>query len=456
MRRGSKTRLLTLAAVTTVAAITGLAAGCSASREPPDVVLVVVDTLRADHLGSYGFPLPTSPQLDRFAAEAVVFERAVAASSNTVPSHASLMTSRFVRGHSVGWINGITRLTGRVTLAMRFREAGYETAAFVSNFVLRRATGLDAGFELYDDVLPEAERNRPEIFERRAEATTERALAWLAARGERPFFLFVHYQDPHGPYTPPPGWDAAFAPLEAGASPALPPLADDDSPGGIPRYQQLAGLDRLSQYRRRYAGEIAYFDASLGHLLDALAARRRPSVVLITADHGESFGEGGFYLGHGHATTPDLAHVPLLLRAPGVVPMRRPDLVHHIDVSPTLLELAGLTALPEASGLALGPFLRSGRPLPERLLFCDIGSEVSAYSEGRFLRARLITLAQPLEYTAYRWDEAQHWEPGPARAADREQLAAYLLPKEPMQPIAEALSESDRARLRALGYLGDE
>jgi arylsulfatase len=439
-----------------LAAVAWLAAGCNASGQRPDVVLVVVDTLRADHLGSYGFPLPTSPHLDRFADEAVVFERALAASSNTVPSHASLMTSRFVRGHSVGWINGSSRLEGRVTLAMRFREAGYETAAFVSNFVLRRSTGLDAGFELYDDVLPEAERNRPEIFERRAEATTARALEWLAARGARPVFLFVHYQDPHGPYTPPPERDDAFASLEAGESPALPWLTDDDSPGGIPRYQQLPGLDRLGQYERRYAGEIAYFDASLGRLLEALAARPRPRVVLITADHGESFGEGGFYLNHGHATTPDLAHVPLLIRAPGLAPGRRADPVHHVDVAPTLLELAGLAAAPDASGLALGPFLRDEKPLPERLLFCDVGAEVSAYADGRFLRARLSELGHPTEYTAYRWAGTQSWDPIPTRAADQGQLAAYLRARERMQPIPETLSESDRARLRALGYLGDE
>jgi arylsulfatase A-like enzyme len=189
-----------------LAGLVALGCGEPVPARRPDVLLVVIDTLRADYLGTYGFPLPTSPNLDRFADQAVVFERAIAASANTVPSHASLMTSRYVRQHSVGWVNGTTRLEGAVTLAERFHEAGYETGAFVSNFVLRRASGLDAGFDVYDDAFSSAEPNRPDYYERDAAATTARALAWLSERGAEPLFLFVHYQDPHGPYLPPAEW----------------------------------------------------------------------------------------------------------------------------------------------------------------------------------------------------------------------------------------------------------
>jgi len=438
-----------------LAALTAWSAGCSAPERKPDVLLVVVDTLRADHLGVYGFPLPTSPHVDRFAAQAVVFERALAASSNTAPSHASLMTSRYVREHSIGWINGTTRLEGAVTLAMRFRDAGYETAAFVSNFVLRRAVGLDAGFDVYDDDLGDAELNRP-VHERRADATTARALAWLAARRESPVFLFVHYQDPHGPYTPPAQHLARFAALAAGESPALPVLAGDTAPGGIPRYQALPGLARLADYRSRYAGEIAYFDAGFGRLLAAFDARGGPRVVALTADHGESFGEGGFYLSHGHATTPDQARVPFLLRAPSLEPGRRLDNVHHVDVAPTLLELAGLAVPPDARGLALGPFVRSGRPLPERLLFCDVGNDVSAYQADRLLRASRSHPGQPFQFSQQRWDGGGRWETIPSSHEDLRGLDAYLARSETMRPLPELLSEDDRAHLRALGYLDEE
>jgi arylsulfatase A-like enzyme len=438
-----------------LAGLVALGCGEAAPAPRPDVLLVVVDTLRADRLGAYGFPLPTSPNLDRFAADAVVFERAIAASASTVPSHASLMTSRFVREHSVGWVNGTTRLEGVVTLAERFRTAGWATGAFVSNFVLRRASGLDAGFDVYDDAFSAAERNRPGFFERVAPDTTARAKAWLGARGDEPVFLFVHYQDPHGPYLPPAEWTGAFTALETEDAAPLPVLAGDDDAGGIPRYQALPGLDRLGQYARRYAGEIAYFDASFAQLLAALEARGRPNVVLVTADHGESFGEGGFYLNHGHATTPDQAHVPLLVRAPGLAAGRRPDPVHHVDVAPTLLALAGLPVPAEARGLALGPFLERGEPLPERLLFSDVGTEVTAYGEGRLLRARRRGAFGPFAYTQRRWD-AGEGETIPMRPDDLEALDAYLASSEPPVPISEALSESDRARLRALGYLDEE
>jgi arylsulfatase A-like enzyme len=232
-------------------------------------------------------------------------------------------------------------------------------------------------------------------------------------------------------------------------------LPDDTEPGGIPRYQALPGLDRLAQYRSRYAGEIAYFDASFGHLLEAIARRGRPNVVALTADHGEAFGENGFYLSHGHATTPDQAHVPLLLRGPGLEPGRRREPVHHVDVAPTLLELAGLPVPSDARGLALGPRLRSGSRLPERLLFCDVGSDVSAYAGDRFLRASRSDPRQPFQFSEQRWDGAAHWEPMPSVPEDLARLDAYLARSERMRPIPETLSEGDRARLRALGYLDD-
>ncbi len=144
---------------------------------PPDVLLVTVDTLRADFVHSYGFEAETTPNIDALAARGVLFETAIAASTATVPSHASIMTSRYVREHSVGPFNGATRLEGAATLAEAFRAAGYETAAFVSNVVLKARTGLDRGFDLYDDELPVGETNRGSYFERVAGDTVERAVA---------------------------------------------------------------------------------------------------------------------------------------------------------------------------------------------------------------------------------------------------------------------------------------
>jgi arylsulfatase A-like enzyme len=430
------------------------AAGC-AQGERPDVLLVVVDTLRADRLGSYGYAADTSPQLDAFAAAGVRFERALAASTLTAPSHASLMTSRWVGEHAIGTRNGTTRLDGERTLAAEFSAAGYETAAFVSNFVIRGGTGLEAGFDLYDDELPDVEANRPIYRERKAAQTAQRAIDWLGSRGERPLFLFVHFQDPHGPYAAPPPFDERFPELRIESEPALDVLPGQKGPGGIPAYQALPGETQPSAYKRRYAQEVAYFDAELGRLLEALRVRGRPLVAAVTADHGESLGEAGYWFQHGHASTPDLGRIPLVLQAPGLAAGRRSDLVSHVDLMPTLLELAGLPVPEDVRGIALGPYLRSGEPLPGRTLFCDVGDDVSAYKGDRFYRRRQEPGPQgaPALAGTFRWSPGVPWE----RVGDdpelRHAVLRYEQARRPTRPQEGSLSPADRERLRALGYL---
>jgi len=282
--------------------------------------MITVDTLRADRLGAYGFQLATSPAIDRLAAQGVVFERAISGASFMAGSHASIMTSRYTRQHTIGYQNGETRLEGITTLAEIFNEAGYQTAAFVGNVVLDRSSGLDRGFEIYDDELPNTELNRKFVFERIAEQTTERALLWLKNRGSRPFFLWVHYQDPHGPYTPPPEYKGRFQPEFRPDEKPLPVLEDVFGRNGIPSYQQLDGVRHPIIYETRYAEEIAYADHWIGELIshvDAIASDAA-TIVVLTADHGESLGEGGRYFLHGSSTAPDQAHIPLILRAPGL------------------------------------------------------------------------------------------------------------------------------------------
>jgi arylsulfatase A-like enzyme len=363
-----------------------------------------------------------------------------------------------VRGHSVGARNGPTRLAAETpTLAAALAAAGYETAAFVSNMLLRRQLGFASGFALYDDRLPRTEVNR-RVFERTAEQTSEAALAWLAQPRERPFFLWVHFNDPHGPYTPPPD---ALRPVAAppGEAP-LPVLRSQHGLRGIPVYQ-VVGDERLpSQYRARYAGEVRRFDTWLGRLLAALP-RERETLIVLTADHGESMGEEGVWFSHGHAVTPDLAHVPLLVRAPGIPPGRIEGLVHHVDVAPTLLELLGLPPLEGSDGIALGPIARAGGALPERTLFVETLGEVGAYQGARFLRQATeptwgdLRAWRPRRY-AWRADGSFAPETSPAPQADgalEQALRAYTGARPPLAFRTEGLSEEDRERLRALGYL---
>jgi arylsulfatase A-like enzyme len=427
--------------------------------------MITVDTLRADRLGAYGFQLATSPAIDHLAAQGVVFERAISGASVTAGSHASIMTSRYTRGHTIGYENGETRLEGITTLAEIFNEAGYQTAAFVGNVVLDHSSGLGRGFEIYDDELPNAELNRKFVFERIAEQTTERVLLWLKNRGSSPFFLWVHYQDPHGPYTPPSEYKGRFRPELRPDEKPLPVLKEESGLNGIPSYQELDGVRRPSIYETRYAEEIAYADHWIGELIshvDAIASDAG-TIVVLTADHGESLGEEGRYFTHGSSTSPDQAHIPLIVRAPGLPAGRRAEIVHHVDVMPTLLELVGFETPADTSGIALGPVLRGESPLPDRLVYCDAGWGLSAYGPGGFVRVRGIQSAwnsgdvdhparMTPRWTEYSWSPGEDWQVVDSiEEISKETIRSYFRQAIPMVEIQE-FSEPRKKMLRALGY----
>ena len=446
-------RLLTLASI-----CAALFACGDPAPEPtrPDVLLITLDTLRADHLGAYGAPADVSPQLDALAARGVVFERMLAASSRTVPSHASLFTSRWVRDHAVGFRNGETRLDGEPTLASLLAAAGYDTAAFVSNAILRRRAGLDAGFAVYDDELPDSETNRA-VFERIAEKTTAAAMAWIERPRRGPRFLWVHYIDPHGPYNPPARYVKSVGPALPGNA-WLPLVRSKLGVRGIPGYQAYGDEHDPRQYLARYAGEIRYMDASIGELIAAFeqSLRLAGGIVAVTADHGESLGEEDIWFSHGYGTSPNLAHIPFLLIADGLEPGRFSAPVHHVDVLPTLLELAGVPVPPDVAGRALGPVVRGEVTLPpERVLFVDVGDEVSAYQGDIFVRARSAAspgVGAPDGVTSWRWSRPPAWEAAPPAPELAALAESHARERAPMR-FADEPSPEQQERLRALGYL---
>ncbi len=450
-----------------VQAVLLLAVGCASESEPadsrPNVVLVTIDTLRADRLGTYGYPLPTSPNIDRFALEAVVFERGIAASAHTSPSHASILTSRYTREHSIGHHTGPTRLVGATTLADHYRAAGYATAGFVGNVNLKRGSGFDRGFEVYDDELPDREANR-EVFERTADQTNERVLAWLDAE-PGPFFLWVHYQDPHGPYTPPAEFEGRIRVPAPESEPDLPVNTSHSGLRGIPSYQAIDGRRRASEYEGLYGDEILYADRAFGKLVERIDehASGRDAVILLTADHGEAMGEGEFYFGHSYTTHPHLAHVPFIVRAPMLEPARSDFVVSHVDVLPTLLELTGLPAATSVSGRALGPILRGEEPEFERLVYCDIGHALSAFLDDSFIEVQRIrgawaTGENRIDPALKSVWQAYAWQPGsePRQMALAERLRApirdYFRSAVPMVERSPH-SDDDIEALRALGYV---
>jgi choline-sulfatase len=277
----------------------------------PDVVLVTIDTLRADHLGCYGDGAAHTPTLDGLAGRGAMFPAAVSHAPLTAPSHASILTGLTPLGHGVRDNGAYVLPKGVRTLAEYFEDAGYDTAGFVSGFPLKRRFGFDRGFSTFDDHLPKGkDARRTAYVERTADRTTDAALGWLdrppTGAGRKPFFLWVHYFDPHAPY------EAPAASMVGAATP--------------------------------YDGEIAFVDSQLARLLGQVeeAARSRPLVLLVTADHGESLGEHGEDT-HGIFVYDATIHVPFLLVAPGVkAGTVARTLARSIDIAPTLLDFAGL------------------------------------------------------------------------------------------------------------------
>jgi arylsulfatase len=334
------------------------------------ILLVSVDTLRADHLGLYGYRRATSPRIDAWFASGRVYDSAYSTEASTAPSLVSLLTGLLPQQH------GVRLLYQRIpdateTVAERLRRAGYQTAAVVSSVVLTaEALGLDARFEHYDDHVDEPEPRRP-LFERRASRTTDAALAWLLEGRDprRPHFLWVHYIDPHGPYRPPPERPVDFT------HPAPSPL----DLARVPDYQREPGVDDAFEYVDRYDEEIAYTDREVGRLLDGYArlGLTEGSLVVFTADHGESMLEHEQWFTHGYHVYEEITRVPLALRGPGIAMGRVAHPVSLADVAPTLLRAAG-AAVPE--GLFGRPLDEAG---PDRAVYAEASGDWSEPHQWR-------------------------------------------------------------------------
>ncbi|HEY2830715.1 MAG TPA: sulfatase-like hydrolase/transferase [Thermoanaerobaculia bacterium] len=278
---------------------------CARERARPNVLLITLDTFRADRITS------NTPNLQKLAAESVRFTNADSPVPLTLPAHCSILSGVLPLHHGVRNNGGNPFPADRETLATLFAKAGYRTGAFVSSFVLDHRFGLQRGFDRYDDEIPRdatAEANTLEA-ERRGDVTVDRALAWLseAAAASPPFFAWVHLYDAHAPYAPPP------------------------------------------PYPQTYDGEIAFVDAQVGRLLAAID--RKNTIVLIAGDHGESLGEHG-ELTHGLLVYEATLHIPMLLAAPDAEGHEVKTPVSSIDIAPTLAQLAGLK-LNRADGIAL-------------------------------------------------------------------------------------------------------
>jgi arylsulfatase A-like enzyme len=325
--------------------------GCG-PEPPPNVVVIAIDTLRADRLGSYGYARPTSPRLDALARDGVVFEQAIAQSPWTLPSFASILTGTLPQRHGAGQgKHCVVAPCGALSpehrlLSEHFAAAGYRTASFVSNHFAGAAVGLGRGFE------------RAETWRTGAPAVAA-AVAWLESVREQPLFLFVVVIEPHAPFGPP--------------DPAGPDFVDAayDGPLGMRVDVPALALVASDADRRRvsdlYDADVWRADALSGRVLDALERLGIDdrTLVVVVADHGEELYERGT-AGHGHSLYDELLRVPLIVRYPGGEPRGRvARQVRTMDVFPTVLEAAGLAVPPNLDAVALNALARGGPAPPE-------------------------------------------------------------------------------------------
>lgn len=325
------------------ASITGniFISGCRKSprlSDLPHIFLVTVDTLRRDFLGCYGYSRGTSPNIDDFSAEAAIYDTCYAHAPETISSFASIHTGFYP--HESKLVNQPLPSEAQ-TIAETLRESGYNTLAVVSNYVLQSPEGFEQGFMVYDDTLLQAEAVRKQP-ERVAKDTTERAIELLTQYHNAPVFMWIHYQDPHGPYTPPPPYSTMFSypdhePRLLKVNPSV------YGKGGIPSYQKLGDNTDFYHYVSQYEGEIRYQDASFGQLLAAIKELGiyDKSVIMFSSDHGECLGEKDYYFCHSENLYEPLIQVPLIIKYPDEKPQRIANTAQHIDLFPTILKLIG-------------------------------------------------------------------------------------------------------------------
>jgi arylsulfatase len=438
-------------------------AGCSAGEHPTrapndgmNVVIALVDTLRADHMSCYGYSRSTTPHIDEFSERAILFERARSQASCTFPSVNSLLTSRF-GAFFLFQPNGYMGVPeGTKSLAEILEESGYRTAAFSASPIVRSSPsrenpdgGYGRGFNVFDESC---------LF-REAECINQQATRWLEDVTE-PFFLYLHYMDPHDPYKTPRGYRNVYAGEFEG-----PIFIRDGNPNPIADMVYGDGSDVVVSRRDidhlldLYDDEIRYFDGEFASLLRSLEERGvlDHTVIVLASDHGEEFMEHGDHIKHCRVLFDTSTRVPLIVRIPGINGRRISTAVQNLDLVPTLLDYLNIDFPGEGfSGASLRDLIQAQQPT-RRVAFSDQGIWRSV-DDGRFkllldaanLEAQLFDLrTDPLELNnLYQGEHPAFQELEPA-------LAGWLERTEGGVGQIEALTagKNTEERLRALGYL---
>lgn len=396
-----------------------------------NLLVVTLDTLRADRLGCYGYGAAQTPHIDALAARGALFLEAAATAPLTLPSHATIFTGLYPPRHAVRNNGEYTLADEHVTLAERMKVAGYDTAAFIAAYVVVARYGLSQGFDTYDDdLLGGAGSGRSnEVVDRPANEVVDSFLKWYVARapsGNRPFFAWIHLYDPHFPYAPP-----------------------------SPFKENFAG--------REYDGEIAFTDQQLGRVVEALQSRGEldRTLILVVSDHGESLGE------HGEATHSHLIYdctmkVPLILSHPKLFPAAQivgGPAVSTADIMPTVLSLLGLPPEQNLDGVNLA----AGPPPADRAVYMETLAPklMNGWSPLYGMRAcgEKFIQAPTQEYYDLAADPGELTNLIQERKAEARRMSALLGDYQTKWGVEEApplhMDSEQLARLRALGYVGD-
>ena len=417
----------TVVAVSCLVAVlaAGYVAGSRRVTGIPNVVIITLDTTRADRLSPYGFMSARMPNLERLAAEGVMFRQAMTVAPLTLPAHASLMTGLLPVTHGVRDNADGALDEQQMTLAEVLRTRGYATGAFVGSVVLQSDRGLAQGFDSYGDVRATDGGGLQPRRQRPGNEVVDEALEWLSQHANGAFFLWAHLYDAHAPYEAP-------DPYRAG----------DVDP---------------------YVAELLFADAQIGRLLDALDRLRLSdrTIVVVAGDHGEGLGDHGEAT-HGNMLYDTVLHVPLLVRAPRVRPRQVIDTVRLVDVMPTVLSLLNIEG-PSSDGVSLGPALE-GRPMElesyaESLYPTRLGQPaVRALREGRFK----IIVGPGVELYDLDRDPFEEHNVASQRVQTVDAMRARLVRVSGLAPGTEAdvkwadqISTEVRQRLAALGYVTD-
>lgn len=447
-------------------------AGCGpGGADRPNVVLITLDTTRADRFGCYGYPEDTTPNFDALGAEGAIFDLCISTAAVTPVSHASILTGlyQYTHGLRVMMAPSGYRISERVqTLPEILRAKGWRTGAFLSSYPVSEVFGFDRGFDAFD--WPEPAVGEQATLQndagaavgwnsenqRRSDVTVERAIDWVATDPDEPFFLWMHFWDPHGGSAHPP----------EDILREMVPSFDPEQPGKLSPQARLA----------YYAAQVHMVDRQFGRLVEHLKATGAydDTLIVVTADHGEGLGQHGW---HAHRILyQEQIRLPLLMRGPGVPGGRRvEDLVRSIDITPTILEAVDVAPENRLEGVSVLPLLRGEESAPriayaEQLNALDLNAKmVQKRPQADLLHVVMNGEWKLIHRPNPKWgDELYHIATDPhetrnligqGHPAERELMQDLVerdvFRSKPFEPSASGAAP-DLDALRALGYLGDE